>query len=82
MKVYLDNVGERRLIGRADVPSEAGPVWIVRLFGSALIIKEHYTIGTVTHVPDGGARPLMERAVLLARGQPPELLPGWQALAP
>ena len=27
MKVYLDEDGEKRLIGRADVPEDCGPVF-------------------------------------------------------
>ena len=46
----------------------------------ASIIRERFTIGTVTHLPDGGGRPIVERAVLLAPGQVPELLPGWRPL--
>jgi hypothetical protein len=58
-----------------------GPVLVVPLFGGASIIREQYTVGTVTHFPPGGGEPVVERAVLLAAGQPPELLPGWQPLA-
>lgn len=79
MKVYLDD-GERRLVGRADVPDHVGSVFEVPLFGSASVITERFTIGTVTHLPRDGGPPIIERVVLLASGQPPELLPGWQAL--
>ena len=81
VKVYLDEAGEKRLIGRADVPEHAGPVITVPLFSGPSIIREHFTIGTVTHLPPGGGAPVVERAVLLAPGQPAELLPGWQPLA-
>ena len=79
MKVYLDDGGDKRLIGRADVPDGHGPVYEVPLFGTASIIAERFTIGTVTHLPRGGA-PVVERAVLLAPGQLVER-PGWQPLA-
>lgn len=81
MKVYLDGCGEQRLIGRADVPVDHGPVFEVPLFGAASIITERYTIGVVTHLPSGGGAPVVERAVLLSLNQSPELLPGWQPLA-
>jgi len=80
MKVYLDDGGEKRLIGRADVLEDCGPVFEVPLFGAASIIAERFTIGGVTHLPAGGT-PVVERAVLAAPGQPVELLPGWQPLA-
>lgn len=81
MKVYRDDDGEKRLIGRADVPEHAGPIYEVRLFGAASTIVDRFTIGTVTHLPRGGAEPAVERAVLVARGQYPDILPGWQPLA-
>lgn len=81
MKVYLDDVGDKRLIGRADVPDGHGPVFEVPLFGPTSIIVEKFALGTVTHMPAGGGAPVVERAVLLALDQRPELLPGWQPLA-
>ncbi len=81
MKVYTGQAEERRLIGRADIPHDASQVYEVPLFGAASIIVERYTIGAVTHLNPGHASPIVERAVLLAEGQPPELLPGWQPLA-
>ena len=80
MKVYLDECGEKRLVGRADIPDDTGPVYEVPLFGGALIIRECFTIGTVTHLPVGDAVPCVERAVLLSPGQLVELLPRWQPL--
>ncbi len=80
MKVYLDESGERRLIGRADVPEDCGPVFEVPMFGAASTIAESFAIGAVTHLPDGGGAPVVERAVLAAPGQLVELLPGWQPL--
>ena len=81
MKVYLDEGGERRLIGRADVPDEGAPVYVVPLFGPVSIIEETFTIGAVTHLPEGSGAPVVERAVLAAPGQLVELLPGWEPLA-
>jgi hypothetical protein len=81
VKVYVDDGGEKRLIGRADLSPDSKPVLEVRLFGVHAIICEQFTIGTVTRLPAGAAGPVVERAVLLAPGQPPELLPGWQPLA-
>ncbi len=81
MKVYLNEGGERRLVGRAEVPEDAGPVFEVPLFGATSTIAEAFAIGTVTHLPDGGGAPVVERAVLAAPGQLVDLLPGWQPLA-
>ena len=81
MKVYLDESGEKRLIGRADVPDDGAPVYEVSLFGAASTIAESFTVGTVTHLPNDGGAPVVERAVLAAPGQLVELLPGWQPLA-
>jgi hypothetical protein len=81
VKVYLDDNGERRLIGRADVPESAGPVFEAPLFGAASTIAESFAVGTVTHLPEGGGAPVVERAVLAAPGQLVELLPGWEPLA-
>lgn len=81
MKVYLDDAGERHLVGRADVPEHVGPLYELSLFGSKSIIVESFTIGVVTHYPSGTANPVVERAVLLAPGQCADLLPGWQPLA-
>ena len=81
MKVYVNDDGGRRLVGRADVPEDCGPVFEVPLFGAASTIAERFTIGTVTHLPEGGGAPAVERAVLAAPGQLIELLPGWAPLA-
>jgi hypothetical protein len=81
VKVYADDAGEKRLVGRADVPDGHGPVYEVPLFGPASSIVERFALGTVTHLPSGGGNPIVERVVLLVPGQPPELLPGWQSLA-
>jgi len=81
MKVYWDEEGERRLIGRADIPDDVGPVYKVQLFGAASTITDHFTVGTVAHFgPEPGSM-LVEKVILLGPGQRPELLPGWQPLA-
>ena len=80
MKVYLDEDGDKRLVGRADVPEGAGTVFEVPLFGAASTIAERFAIGAVTRLPEGGGAPVVERSVLLAPGQLAELLPGWQPL--
>ncbi|GAA0571049.1 hypothetical protein GCM10009416_07060 [Craurococcus roseus] len=81
MKVYVDEGGERRLIGRADVPEGCGPVFEAPLFGAASTIAEAFTVGAVTHLPEGGGAPVVERAVLAAPGQLVDLMTGWQPLA-
>lgn len=81
VKVYLCEDGEKRLVGRADVPENAGPVFRAPMFGAASIIVEPFAIGAVTHLPDGGGAPVVERVVLTAPGQLVDLLPGWQPLA-
>jgi len=81
MKVYLDENGEKRLIGRAEVPEDCGPAFEVPLFGAASMIAESFAVGTVTRLPDGGGAPVAERAVLAAPGQLVDLLPGWEPLA-
>jgi hypothetical protein len=79
MKVYEMQGNEPRLVGRCELPADVGPVFEVPLFGTNSVIREQYTIGTVTHVQAGEA-PRVERAVLLSPGQPAELLPGWAPL--
>ena len=82
MKVYLDeDGGGRRLVGRADVPEDCGPVFEVPLFGAASVIAERFTVGAVTHLPKGGGAPVVERAVVLTPDQWAEVLPGWAPLA-
>jgi hypothetical protein len=81
MDVYADEGGEMRLIGHAAVPHDSGPVFEVPLFGAVSIIRERFTIGTVTHLPEGSEDPVVVRAVLLSPGQSPNLLPGWRPLA-
>lgn len=81
MRVYLDVDGEKHLVGRTDLSDTQGPVYEVRLFGQASLIKESFTIGAVTHLPKDGHQPVVETAVIVTRGQIVELLPGWQPLA-
>ena len=83
MKVYTDDDGGRRLIGRADVPDDCGPVYEVPAVTEALAVVEEFAVGTVgTHVPEGGGgAPVAERVVLAVPGQMVELLPGWEPLA-
>ena len=80
MKVYVDDDDGRRLVGHADVPEDAGPVFEVLMFGRVSITAEHFAIATVTHLPEGGGVPVAERAVLAAPGQLVEVLPGWVPL--
>ena len=77
MKVYTDDAGSRRLIGRADVPGDCGSVYEVPVVREALAVTEEFAVGMVTHLPEGGGAPVVERAVLAAPGQVVELLPGW-----
>ena len=81
MKVYVDDDNGRRLVGRAEVPEDCGPVFEVPLFGAASTIAERFTIGTATRLPEGGGAPVVDRAVLAAPGQLVDLLPGWAPLA-
>ena len=82
MKVYLCENGEKRLVGRADVPENAGPVFRAPMFGAESIIVEPFVVGAVTHLPRDGGAPVVERAVLASPGQLVDLLPGWAPLAP
>ena len=81
MKVYVDDDNGRRLVGRADVPDDCGPVYEVPMFGAASTIAERFAVGAVTCLPEGGGAPVVERAVLLAPGQIAKLLPGWLRLS-
>ena len=81
MKVYLCENGERRLVGRADVPESAGPVFRTPMFGAASIIVEPFVVGAETPLPEGDGAPVVDRAVLAAPGQLVELLPGWTPVA-
>ena len=48
MKVYLNDAPQQRLIGRADIPDDVGPVFEVHLFGASFAITDHFAVGTVT----------------------------------
>ena len=76
MKVYTDDDGGRRLIGRADVPDDCGPVYEVPAVEEALAITEEFAVGTVMYAPEGDGVPRAERVVLAPPGQMVELLPG------
>jgi hypothetical protein len=81
VKVYSDDGGTRRLIGRAEIEDDGMPVYRLFLFGAASTIADDYTIGTVTHLREDGRPPVVERVIVIGPGQLPELLPGWQPLA-
>jgi len=81
VKVYVDDAGEKRLVGRADIPDDVGAVYEVRLFGLSSAITDQFTVGSVTHFGPGSTGIKVERAILLGLGQRPEILPGWQPLA-
>lgn len=80
MNVYAEEGGEFRLIGRADVPQDCGATFDVTLLGPSAVLRERFTIGTVTQRPAGGGPPTTMRAVLLTHGQHPGLLPGWRPI--
>ena len=81
MKVYVDDAGEKRLIGRADVPEHCGPVFEVPMFEADSTMVESFTVGSVPHLPEGGGLPVVERVVLASPLQLVHLLPGWQPLS-
>lgn len=81
MKVYIDDGGEKRLIGRADIPEDVGAVYEVHLFGASSTITDHFMVGTVTHLGRQPGEIEVERVIILGPGQHPELLPCWQPLA-
>ena len=80
MRVFLDDGGEKRLLGTADISADHGPIYEARLFGSASTMMDSFTIGTIIHLPAGGA-PVPERVVLVIPGQVTSILPRWQPLA-
>ena len=80
MKVYTEDAGKHRLIGRADIPADEGPVYELSLFGAASTITEHYMIQVVMSLQFNSPI-LVDRGVVLRPGQRPELLPGWTPLA-
>jgi hypothetical protein len=80
MRGYLDDAGEKRLLGVAGISPQSGPALEVPRFAGASIVRERFVLGTVTHLPEGGGFPVVERAVLLVPGQVPVLLPEWRPL--
>jgi hypothetical protein len=80
MNVYVEYNGSMSLVGRADVLDDGRPVFEVQLFSAAAAITDAFVIGSVTHLPSGGGEPVVERGILLAPGQYPDVLPGWQPL--
>ncbi|MCW8088212.1 hypothetical protein [Sabulicella glaciei] len=80
MKVYVDEDGHKRLIGRAEIPEETGPVHREWLFGGESAIYEDFAIGSVTRFGTDG-RTTVERAVILSPLQRADFLPGWAPLA-
>lgn len=81
MKVYRDDAGGKRLLGRAEVPDDVEALYELPLFGAASTIVERFVVAIVTHPLQDDGAPLVERVVLLSPEQRPELLPGWQPLA-
>lgn len=47
MKVYLDEAGEQRLVGRADILDDVGAVYEDHLLGASSTIAEHSIFGTI-----------------------------------
>ena len=80
MKVYCFSDGERQLIGRTDLPDDAGPIYAVPHSEPVSAVVERFIIGTVTRLPEGSEALEVEQAVLAAPGQPVHLLPGWEPL--
>lgn len=81
MKVYREDAGERLLLGRAHIPDDVGSVYEVHVFGASSMITDRFTVGAVTHLGPGPNDLRVERVILLAPGQRPEILPGWEAFA-
>lgn len=80
MKVYVDEDGHKRLIGRAEIPVETGAVHREWLFGGDSSIYEDFAIGSVTIFGSDGSI-TVERAVVLSPLQRADFLPGWTPLA-
>jgi hypothetical protein len=47
VKVYLDEAGEQRLVGRADILDDVGAVYEDHLLGASSTIAEHSIFGTI-----------------------------------
>ena len=76
MRVYRFDGGERQLIGRTDLPDDAGPFYAVSLPGPVSVIEERFIIGTVARMAADSGTFEVEQAVLAALDQPVQLLPG------
>ena len=81
MRVYRDDGERQRLVGTADISPDHGPVYEAQLFGSASVMTDQFTIGTITQLLAGDGVPVVERVVLLSPHQIRSLLPRWQPLA-
>ena len=81
MRVFVDEAGDKRLIGTADIPPDHGPVYEAVLFGSTSAMTDQFIIGTITHLNASGGVPFVERVVLISPAQVPSILPRWQPLA-
>ncbi|MCW8087346.1 hypothetical protein [Sabulicella glaciei] len=79
MKVYVDEDGHKRLIGRAEIPDDGGAVHREWLFGGESAIYEDFTLGSVTPFGSDGST-TVERAVILSPLQRADFLPGWAPL--
>ena len=79
MKVYTVEDGEFRLIGRAEIDENKGPIFKVPLFGASSTIIERYVIKVVMKL-QFSSHLEVDRGVVLRPGQRPELLPGWSPL--
>lgn len=80
MKVYLATEEGYRLIGRAEIPADCGPVHREYLFGALSTVVEEFAIGSVASLDSTGTV-RVDRGVLLSPLQRPEVLPGWTPLS-
>lgn len=80
MKVYLATPEGHRLIGRAEIPEDCGPIYRAHLFGAHSTIIEEFVVGGVASLDIAGAI-RVERGILLSPLQRPEVLPGWVPLS-
>lgn len=81
MKVYRNVDGLPCLLGRADIEDGPPVVIEVSLFGPSTTLVEAFLVGTVTHRRRDEGHVTVERAILLADDQSPELLPGFQRVS-
>lgn len=73
-------IGETLLVGRCDMPDDTLTAYDVPSFGPGNLVTERFAIDEVNVFQANGTH-IVERGVLLAHDQDPELLPGWQPLA-